>query len=341
MGTINLYRVSWYFYFLSLFRFDRAPTQDPYDRHHNPTGYIALCVAENKLITNIIVDRCMQTGTASAAFNDPQVYCYNSFLGMPVAREATAYFLRRWFLYPTNSSSHHQQPPDEQQDINPGHIALAVGASAILSNLFFVLGDVGDACLIPAPYYAAFENDMNLVAGIVPFAVHSANPMHGPTESDLSLAFLQCKASGLNPKFLLLTNPNNPLGVIYRSSVIQKCVEWARKREVHTIVDEIYGLSTHQVCLDRGTIFLGCVDSDRELTLSCLVGAFFYSSLPRKPGTNSNRLYKFSTISWGMMYIWYGLYRKILVAAEYGMGCCIHKINYYYWQCNRCQHLHV
>ena len=234
--------------------------QDPYEQHHNPTGYIALCVAENKLITTMLVDRCMLTSTASAAFADPQVYCYNSFLGMPVAREATAYFLQRWFLHPTTKIENRQQQQlhpqsneslsSQQQSINPGHIVLAAGASAVLNNLFFVLGDVGDACLIPAPYYAAFENDMNLIAGIVPFAVHSANPMHGPTELDLSLAYLQCKASGLNPRFLLLTNPHNPLGVIYRPNVMQQCVEWARKRQVHTIVDEIYALSTHQVILN-------------------------------------------------------------------------------------------
>ena len=231
--------------------------QDQYDGHHNPTGYIALCVAENKLVTNILVDRCMQSGTASAAFADPQVYCYNSFLGMPVAREATAYFLQRWFLQPPstriNQSSHE---PMQQQHINPEHIVLAVGASAILNNLFFIVGDVGDACLIPAPYYVAFENDMNLMAGIVPFPVHSANPMLGPTESDLSLAYLQCKATGLNPRFLLLTNPHNPLGVIYRPHVMLKCVEWARKRLVHTIVDEIYALSTHQVFWICCTSFL-------------------------------------------------------------------------------------
>ena len=194
----------------------------------------------------------MQSGTASAAFADPQVYCYNSFLGMPVAREATSYFLQRWFLQPPNTRINQQQQSNEQpmlqqQHINPDHIVLAAGASAVLNNLFFILGDVGDACLIPAPYYAAFENDMNLMAGIIPFPVHSANPMHGPTESDLSLAYLQCKASGLNPRFLLLTNPHNPLGVIYRPNVMQKCVAWARKRHVHTIVDEVYALSTHQV----------------------------------------------------------------------------------------------
>jgi aspartate/methionine/tyrosine aminotransferase len=190
----------------------------------------------------------MQTGTASAALSDPQVYCYNSFIGMPVAREAAAYFIQRWFLNTSSSSSlASNQPTEVIQHINPSHIVLAAGASAILNNLFFVLGDVGDACLIPAPYYAAFENDMNLVSNIVPFVIHQANPMQGPTESELSLAYIQCKSTGLNPRFLLITNPNNPLGVIYRPNVIQRCVQWARKRRMHTIVDEIYALSTHKV----------------------------------------------------------------------------------------------
>ena len=235
----------------------------------------------------------MQTGTASAAFADPQVYCYNSFLGMPVAREATAYFLQRWFLYPpnTNENRQQQQSHEPQRHINPEHVVLAAGAAAILNNLFFVLGDVGDACLIPAPYYAAFENDMNLIAGIVPFAVHSANPMQGPTESDLSLAFVQCKASGLNPRFLLLTNPHNPLGVIYRPNVMQRCVEWARKRHLHTIVDEIYALSTHQV-LDKSCLVF-CKTSGSQirplLTLDCLLP--FLPSVHRKMVTNLDRLY--------------------------------------------------
>jgi Aminotransferase class I and II len=244
--------------------------KDPYDRYQNPMGYVALCIAENKLITHRLVERCVQPGTAAAALADAQVYCYNSFIGMPVARDAAAYFLERWFLHPQNCSSsssttrqssssgsgsipesQQQQSDSEphqlQQHINPAHIALAAGAAAVLNNLFFVLGDVGDACLIPAPYYAAFENDMNLVSNIVPFAIHQANPMLGPSESELTLAYMQCKATGLNPRFLLLTNPHNPLAVIYRPNVMQRCVDWARKRLMHTIVDEIYALTTHQV----------------------------------------------------------------------------------------------
>lgn len=53
---------------------------------------------------------------------------------------------------------------------------------------------------------------------------------------------------GFRVKFVLLTNPNNPLGVIYHPDVIRGTIRWARKRSMHTIVDEIYALSTHTVC---------------------------------------------------------------------------------------------
>lgn len=105
----------------------------------------------------------------------------------------------------------------------------------------------------------------------MPCSVHMANPAQGPTENELNIAYIQarsvrlallyvsaCQATahtilllsyqrGLRVKFVLLTNPNNPLGVIYKPEVIRSTIRWARKRSMHTIVDEIYALSTHKV----------------------------------------------------------------------------------------------
>lgn len=215
---------------------------DPCDPVQNPSGYIALCTAENKLVTNVLAERCMHVGIDS--LSDSSVYCYNSFLGLPLAREAAAYCLARRFLHPDNPDLN---PADALQLIQPKHVALAAGAAPILSNLAYMLGEAGDVCLIPAPYYAAFETDIHVVAGLLPFPIRQANPMQGPTEAELDLAYLQARSKGLNPKILLLTNPNNPLAVIYRPSVMLKSVQWARKRKLHTIVDELYALSTHDV----------------------------------------------------------------------------------------------
>lgn len=50
-------------------------------------------------------------------------------------------------------------------------------------------------------------------------------------------------AKGCNVKAILLTNPSNPLGVIYSKEAMISCIAWARSKNLHIIVDEIYGLS--------------------------------------------------------------------------------------------------
>jgi 1-aminocyclopropane-1-carboxylate synthase len=214
------------------------------DTENRPDGYIPLCMAENKLCTDMLSQRLLQPSTATATFGDETIYGYNNFLGLPLARQAIAYFLAKRFLLTE------QETPinlaQTLQHISPEHIGIGSGAAGVLNSLFYLLGDKGDCCLIPAPYYAAFENDMAVVAGIVPYAVHMANPIIGPSESELDLAYMEAKSQGLNPRFVLITNPNNPLGVIYGRDVLLSAVTWARKRNLHTIVDEIYALSTHK-----------------------------------------------------------------------------------------------
>jgi aspartate/methionine/tyrosine aminotransferase len=216
--------------------------QDPCDPQDNPRGYIGLCMAENKLVTDLIAERLMQPGTAIAAFSDSQVYGYSSFLGLPVAREAIAYFLAKRFLFPDNPTI---APEEALQHISPEHVAVGAGGASIINYLFYILGEKGDCCLIPAPYYAAFESDMSAIAGCKPFPVQLANPAKGPTPEELDLGYIQAQSQGLRVKFVLITNPNNPLGVIYSPDIIRNAVAWARKRGLHTIMDEIYALSNH------------------------------------------------------------------------------------------------
>lgn len=71
--------------------------QNPCDAKMNPTGYIALCLAENKLVQEALAMRLMQQGTAITAFSDSIAYCYNGFLGLPSARMAAAVFLEKRF----------------------------------------------------------------------------------------------------------------------------------------------------------------------------------------------------------------------------------------------------
>mmetsp|Transcript_7695 Transcript_7695/g.19109 ORF Transcript_7695/g.19109 Transcript_7695/m.19109 type:complete len:493 (+) Transcript_7695:94-1572(+) len=217
--------------------------QDHCDPYTNPRGYIPLCMSENKLIIELIGLRLMQIETASRAFSDSAVYCYNNTLGLPGPREAVAYFLAKHFMCPEDRD---MSIRDALDIIRPDHIAFGSGAASLLSHLALSLAEHGDAVLIPAPYYAAFDADLKIVAGCIAVPVHSSNPSIGPTSDDLESAAAMAEAKGLRVRLLLITNPNNPLGTIYPPALIQSAIDWARSRKMHTVVDELYALSTHE-----------------------------------------------------------------------------------------------
>lgn len=206
--------------------------QDPCHPSNNPHGRIALCVAENKLVLPALSKRLNQLSTSSV-FEEFDNYCYNDMRGILSARESVARFLSRNFY--------------KSDGIDANNVILGSGCAGLLNAIFLSLCEEQEAVLIPAPYYAAFESDMKVLAKLVPFPVHMQNPETGPTDIDLDIAFEKCKEQGLNVKMLLLTNPNNPLGTVYAPEVIQNCIKWARsKGDIHTVVDEIYALSIHE-----------------------------------------------------------------------------------------------
>lgn len=106
-----------------------------------------------------MMERCNTAASANAAFSDSEVYGYSSFLGLTKLREALAHFFVRKFLKPDEPSISKE---DALELIPMDQVAVAAGCSAIINNTFFLLGEAGDACLIPAPFYAAFENDINV-----------------------------------------------------------------------------------------------------------------------------------------------------------------------------------
>lgn len=210
--------------------------------HCNPQGYIPLCMSENKLIIELVGLRLMQIETASRAFSDSTVYCYNNTLGLPGTREAVAYFLAKHLMFPERTDLSFN---DALNFVRPEHVAFGAGAASLLSHLAFSLAEEGDAVLIPAPYYAAFDADVKILAGLITVPVHSSNPSIGPTPDELEKAATEAEANGLRVRILLITNPNNPLGTIYPPEMVKSAIHWARSRKMQTILDEVYALSAH------------------------------------------------------------------------------------------------
>lgn len=223
----------------------------------NKDGYIALCVAENKLILPELSKRLINgksltndtiksnpTSTAQIAFGHQDNFCYNDNKGMEPVRQTVARFVTRKFINPTKSY-------DESLEAKADQIVLGAGACAILNFLFRFIAEENEVVLIPAPYYAAFEYDMSIIAKCVPYPVHMNDPTKGPQPHELENVYQILSNQGLKVRTLLLTNPNNPLGIIYSPTTIQNCISWARSKKMHIIVDEIYALSVHDVSLLR------------------------------------------------------------------------------------------
>lgn len=75
----------------------------------------------------------------------------------------------------------------------------------------------------------------------VPFWLDEA----GDVEAQLEAAFVSAADVGRPVKALLLTNPNNPLGVMHAESTLRAMLRWAVGRGVHLVSDEIYALTVH------------------------------------------------------------------------------------------------
>jgi aspartate/methionine/tyrosine aminotransferase len=172
-------------------------------------------------------------------------------------------YLHNLLLSPTDSNG---------LQFNTDNLILGAGCNAVLENLCMTLCDAGDAVMIPTPYYAAFEFDLGSRAGCVvapvntmDYATNNFNSddcfsrdaisveCYYPNRASLNAAYERSiRETGRPPRVLLISHPNNPLGVCYPPYVMQECIDWCREREVHLISDEIYAGSVYKKTITTG-----------------------------------------------------------------------------------------
>ncbi|EJK67284.1 hypothetical protein THAOC_11717 [Thalassiosira oceanica] len=184
---------------------------------------------------------------------EPDMIYYQPTQGLPSLRTALASYLQSLLKTP--------------RDLNVENLVVGAGCNAVLENLCLCLANPGDAVMIPTPYYAAFEFDLVARAGchIVPVNTfgHQSSPlkdgeeigvgMYYPNRSSLDMAYRRSvEETGRAPRILLLSHPNNPLGVCYPPKVMKECIDWCREKEVHLVSDEIYAGSVYRQKDDNG-----------------------------------------------------------------------------------------
>jgi len=197
----------------------------PWSAKAPSSGIINLCVAEDKLSADMMSEKLWAVADKVPA---PEL-AYTNMKGTEALRGALAETYGR-LLAPSVV-------------FEPRHIAVAAGAGAILEHLAFALAAPGDSVLIPAPWYAAFRNDLGVRAGVRAVAVAEPGGALLPSVASLSAAAERCTAEGAQPRALLLVNPGNPTGLVIPPPLLRELLSWALGAGLHCIVDEVYAFS--------------------------------------------------------------------------------------------------
>ncbi|MBT8214381.1 MAG: aminotransferase class I/II-fold pyridoxal phosphate-dependent enzyme, partial [Acidimicrobiia bacterium] len=199
----------------------RTRALNPFHPEHNPDGYISLCVAENKLIAPLVAERM------TAVRDMPlDLMGYQPMTGSTELRVALARFMERSLV---------------GRPVDPEELAVLAGAGSVLEIVFAAICDPGDGVLVPTPSYAGFWADLETRDEVSIVPVHCASDTGFRLTTELLDAALA--GAGRPVKALLFTSPNNPLGWTYTADEISEIVAWAKTKDIHLVMDEIYALS--------------------------------------------------------------------------------------------------
>ena len=125
----------------------------------------------------------------------------------------------------------------------PGDVVMTVGAGGAINVVLKTLLNPGDEVVIPAPYFMEYNFYIDNYGGI---------PKTVDTYPDFSLDLLAIeRALRSNTKAVLITNPNNPTGRVYRKDELSQLGELLTqysqkyKGTIYLISDEPYSKITY------------------------------------------------------------------------------------------------
>jgi aspartate aminotransferase/aminotransferase len=152
------------------------------------------------------------------ALDAEQVH-YTDTAGTPELRRAIADAVKR----------------DHGIDADPDReIVVTLGAVEALAITFFTFLEPGDEVIVPAPFFPAYADQIDLAGGIL-----REVPCRFENGFRLDPADLE---AAITPKtrMLLINTPNNPTGAVMTRSGLADISELARKRDILVVSDECY-----------------------------------------------------------------------------------------------------
>lgn len=112
---------------------------------------------------------------------------------------------------------------------------VTTGGSEAITFAMLAVTDVGDALLVPEPFYTNYNSYAQITGvQIVPIETHAEDGFRLPDKKSLE--------SKITPKTkaILFCNPGNPTGVVYTRAELEMLAEIAQQHKLYLIADEVY-----------------------------------------------------------------------------------------------------
>ncbi|MFN4218247.1 MAG: pyridoxal phosphate-dependent aminotransferase [Candidatus Bipolaricaulia bacterium] len=119
--------------------------------------------------------------------------------------------------------------------LNRDEMIVTTGGSEAITFALLAVTDVGDAILVPEPYYTNY-NSYAQITGI------QIVPIETRAEDGFRLPHRKSIEAKITPKIkaILFCNPGNPTGVVYTKAELEMLAEIARTHNLYLIADEVY-----------------------------------------------------------------------------------------------------
>lgn len=210
--------------------------KDLWHKKENPNGKFPLNLAENNLSWEILQSKMEDILRTQSI--PKWVSNYTGLVGHSSFLESVAKFMSKHLTH---------------CEIDSAHLAASSGSTAVVELCAWILCNAGDVAMMPAPCYPVYTQDIKMKAGVERYDIVTHHEIEKiKNGSILNIGHLETAIRTLNQegkvvRMLLLTNPDNPTGIIYSKSQISEIAKWCIKNKIHLIVNELYGLSVIDV----------------------------------------------------------------------------------------------
>lgn len=146
------------------------------------------------------------------------------------------------------------------QTIDPDkNIVVTCGSTEAMMAAMMSVCNPGDKVIVFSPFYENYGADAILTSA-TPIYVPLNPPAFTFDVDQLEAAFRQ------NPKAIILCNPSNPSGRVFRMDELQVIADFAQKYDTFVIVDEVY---EHLVYAPNKHIYFSTLPGMFERTITC------------------------------------------------------------------------